>query len=555
MAVAFVVAWRQAKGHAIDRAARNLTRDKGLSRYTDGKARLAPGVFAGPGPVIGALVPGGKKPLRATWEDMLTVVAGPRTGKTTCYAVPAILDAPGPVIVTSNKCDIVDATRGAREAAASASGGRCWVFDPQGVAGAGASWWWDPLSYVTDVRSARKLAAVWANASKEPGERTDAYFDNAGQELLAQLLLAASSAGRPVSQVYRWLQDPDEEEPVKVLTGAGHELSADGLRATVHLPDRQRAGVCGTAARVASFLSDPRVLEWVEGPGGTRPQFVPDVKRHENCSGMRRINFSKRHQNCSALPSVERYDNCSGRPTSQGETTGREGSDVDGGSPGGPPVEGELLGFDVLLITARSGQGCQQIGPGVSATVPRYGYERRQGRVDQLEAGTALGQLQAGRQVEGRDVVGPVPREEVPGAPGSQERPGVLGDREAGPFGSKDDGGIGTDARPGDGKVVRVEAAEEDRGSGQRGSLDVVQAPQPRGSGPGQPGRSHRGRRRRVVQILTTTWVPATTPRPAIVAILAAASGRHRLRQHFGLHRDGRVTVGDLGERLGAHQP
>lgn len=275
MIVAFLIAWRSAQTHAIDRSARNLQRDRGLMRYTEGGRNLAPGVFAGPGPVIGALVPGGKKPLRATWEDMLTVIAGPRTGKTTCYAVPAVLDAPGPVIVTSNKRDIVDATRRAREVAAAAKGGQCWIFDPQGVAGAGARWWWDPLSYVADVRTARKLAAVWTNASKEPGERTDAYFDNAGQELLAQLLLSASSARRPISQVYRWLQDPDEEEPVQVLAAAGHELAADGLRATIHLPDRQRAGVYGTAARTASFLSDPRVLEWVEDPAGERPQFVP----------------------------------------------------------------------------------------------------------------------------------------------------------------------------------------------------------------------------------------------------------------------------------------
>jgi hypothetical protein len=164
----------RAKAHAIDRSARNLARDRGLLRYKERGRKLAPGVFAGPGPVIGALVPGAKKALRATWEDMLTVIAGPRTGKTTCYAVPAVLDAPGPVIVTSNKRDIVDATRGAREAAAAAFGGCCWVFDPQGVAGAGARWWWGPLSYVTDVRSARKLAAVWTNASKEPGDRTDA---------------------------------------------------------------------------------------------------------------------------------------------------------------------------------------------------------------------------------------------------------------------------------------------------------------------------------------------------------------------------------------------
>ena len=35
---------------------------------------------------------------------------GPRTGKTSSRAVPAILDAPGSVLVTSNKRDVVDAT-------------------------------------------------------------------------------------------------------------------------------------------------------------------------------------------------------------------------------------------------------------------------------------------------------------------------------------------------------------------------------------------------------------------------------------------------------------
>jgi hypothetical protein len=57
-----------------------------------------------------------------------------------------------------------------------------------------------------------------------------------------------------------------------------------------------------------------------------------------------------------------------------------------------------------------------------------------------------------------------------------------------------------------------------------------------------------------VVQVLTTTWVLTTTPRPAILAILAAVPGRRRLRQHFSLHRDARVIAGELGERLAAHQ-
>ena len=49
-----------------------------------------------------------------SWEDMHVDIWGPRTGKTTSRAVPAILDAPGAVVATSNKRDIVDATRGPR---------------------------------------------------------------------------------------------------------------------------------------------------------------------------------------------------------------------------------------------------------------------------------------------------------------------------------------------------------------------------------------------------------------------------------------------------------
>jgi type IV secretory pathway TraG/TraD family ATPase VirD4 len=266
-----VAMWRRvAGGHRIDRAARNSTRDKGLRRYT-GRQKTVPGVFAGPGPIIGKVVPGARTEIRATWEDMLVVIAGPRTGKTTCFAIPAIMEAPGAVIVTSNKRDIADATRGLR----SEGNRRVWIFDPQGVAGAGASWWWDPLSYVTDVRSARKLAALWSNASKEPDARTDAYFDGAGAELLAELLLAAASAHLPASDVYRWLADSDDDTPVRLLREAGHTMFADGLRGTVNLPYKQKAGVYGVAAKVVSFLSDPRVLEWIEDADGKRPAFSP----------------------------------------------------------------------------------------------------------------------------------------------------------------------------------------------------------------------------------------------------------------------------------------
>ena len=128
---------------------------------------------------IGRAVRGGE-PLYGSWEDMHLDIWGPRTGKTTSRAVPAILDAPGSVLVTSNKRDVVDATRDVRAAA-----GPVWVFDPQGIALEEPQWWWNPLSYVTDEVRAAKLAEHFASGSRESGSRADAYFDNAGQDLLA----------------------------------------------------------------------------------------------------------------------------------------------------------------------------------------------------------------------------------------------------------------------------------------------------------------------------------------------------------------------------------
>jgi hypothetical protein len=51
-----------------------------------------------------------------------------------------VLETTGPVLVTSNKRDIVDATRGPR-----AEHGAVWVNGLQQLAGEPPSWWWNPL--------------------------------------------------------------------------------------------------------------------------------------------------------------------------------------------------------------------------------------------------------------------------------------------------------------------------------------------------------------------------------------------------------------------------
>jgi hypothetical protein len=195
------------------------------------------------------------------------------THNTSSRAVPAILDAPGAVVATSNKRDIVDATRGPRS-----EKGPLWVFDPQEVCEEPPNWWWNPLSYITDETKAREMAEHFVASQRQVNAQTDAFFDAAGTDLLAGLLLAAAVAKRPITQVYSWLADQRNDEPERILRNTpGLQLSADALSGVINAPDKQRAGVYGTAQQSAQFLVNRKVTRWVvpQGPNDTRPQFNP----------------------------------------------------------------------------------------------------------------------------------------------------------------------------------------------------------------------------------------------------------------------------------------
>ncbi|MFJ9940666.1 type IV secretory system conjugative DNA transfer family protein [Streptomyces erythrochromogenes] len=259
----------------VDRAARHMVDGTDLGKLTmKGAAATAErlGVRAEvPGVFIGRSVKG-RQPLFGSFEDMHVDIWGPRTGKTTRRAIPAILSAPGAVLVTSNKRDIVDGTRGPREAR-----GQVWVFDPQQVAQEPPAWWWNPLSYVTDVAKARKLADHFASGSRDADASTDAFFDPAGQDLLANLLLAAATAKAPVTQIYTWLSNPKDDTPERILRSAGHAMPADSLSGVITAPDKQRSGIYGVAQQMASCLINPEVNKWVTpaGPADDRPEFDP----------------------------------------------------------------------------------------------------------------------------------------------------------------------------------------------------------------------------------------------------------------------------------------
>lgn len=249
----------------VDHLARSMSRPGDFREMTKERAakdagRLHAGA-AGPGVPLAKLTNGGRQ-LYASWEWVQTWIMGPRAGKTTCVCVPQIVETGGPVLATSNKRDIVDLTRGPRS-----EKGVVWVHDVQGIIGEPASWWWNPLTFVTSMMRAEALTDVFVSSATSAGAQSDAYFESDGKRLLAHLFYAAAVADRPITDVARWVQDPEDETPVRELGQAGHGQLAESLARIQQLTPKQRDGVFGTARPWVNVLTYDSVIPWIRDTG------------------------------------------------------------------------------------------------------------------------------------------------------------------------------------------------------------------------------------------------------------------------------------------------
>lgn len=235
-----------------------------------------------PGLMFGR-VPGTKKGLFSTWEDLYLVIFGPRMGKTTSQVIPAIVDAPGHVVTTSNKRDIVDDTIRVTSAR-----GKVWVFDPQRIAhGLGHEpWFFDPLDLVrrepeTMDSAAVRLADIFKTAARGAGDTGgDAYFTEGGKELLGRFFLAAALDNRPIGDVYLWVNDDADRTPVMILERYPEwSQQAAALAATYQITEKTRSGLFSQAQQMATPLGRREALKWVTPSAHARKFYAEDFVR------------------------------------------------------------------------------------------------------------------------------------------------------------------------------------------------------------------------------------------------------------------------------------
>ncbi len=224
------------------------------------------------GITLGRLLPKGPV-LQSTWEDVVLAIMAPRAGKTTALAVPMVLDAPGAVVATSNKSDLLATT-----AAARSKHGQVWVFDPQGIAVFPQRFWWNPLAGVRTVPDANRLAKQFVQEVRSAASQSD-FWVSAAEDLLTSLILAAAVSGRSMATVYDWLNDSGRSAPRNELTKHGFTAVATALSGRQSGAVETREGIYETARTAAQCLRDPQIMAWITPPATDTdcPLFDPDA--------------------------------------------------------------------------------------------------------------------------------------------------------------------------------------------------------------------------------------------------------------------------------------
>lgn len=196
----------------------------------------------------------------------LLVIGPTQSGKTSGLVIPALLEWDGPVIATSVKRDLLDATIARRRQV-----GKVDVYDPTATSGLGSASW-NPLDPAREWAGAKRIAANLCNVARAASGDLDdgAFWYSTAEKMLAPLLFAAANTGLAMGDVIRWVDLRQTEEPMGALVALGVPVAWQAAVASFDREDRQLSSVYATVENVLSSFADPHV-ELTSRSGGIDP--------------------------------------------------------------------------------------------------------------------------------------------------------------------------------------------------------------------------------------------------------------------------------------------
>lgn len=214
-------------------------------------------------------------------------VLGPaRSGKSRNLVVPLIMRAPGPLVVTSTRKDVIDATMAKRrsgwhDGVHRRAGGTVWVFDPMNVSQGSYrhTLRWSPVAGCEDAHTARIHAAMLVGTTGLDGDNR--VWQERGGLIVQSLLHAAALSGGTIEDVYRWSRSwTAAQEAARILERAAADPRwsrgvtdgsvavdwADEINELKHEDMRMKSNKWFAVSQAFACLSEPRIRERLAVP-------------------------------------------------------------------------------------------------------------------------------------------------------------------------------------------------------------------------------------------------------------------------------------------------
>jgi type IV secretory pathway TraG/TraD family ATPase VirD4 len=208
----------------------------------------------------------------ASREHAVLVLGAPRSGKTSSVVIPSVLAFPGPLVSTSTKTDVRDATVRSR-----AQLGQVWAFDPTGEADIASNVQelrWSPVAAASSWDEALHVARAMTLAAPAVGRGTqhEQHWAERAAALLAPLLHAANRSGKGMEQVLTWVLRQDElAQPGDILAGVDAQVACDVLLGIARTDQRERSSIFSATAGVLALYNTDAARA-----AAANPNFDPD---------------------------------------------------------------------------------------------------------------------------------------------------------------------------------------------------------------------------------------------------------------------------------------
>lgn len=197
----------------------------------------------------------GGKPIFGEAKESKLVLAPTQAGKTTSIASNLVLDAPGAVMATSTKADLLMMTACTRQRLHPTS--QVVAFDLDDSSGWPHKAAWNPISGCENFEVAQRRAQAWAGAQPMSGTKNGDWFNQQAGAFLARFLHVAAVSGKTLDDVIAWSQNLRGRDALKTAEMHAGRINPDILTFLAGKQESKAAETLDSIQQTLSGLLEP----------------------------------------------------------------------------------------------------------------------------------------------------------------------------------------------------------------------------------------------------------------------------------------------------------